>query len=79
MPKPKALHHLRVRHYVTKSGESRTLFYVEIERCWDGKTRSWPAGDNKQNAITLRDIRLGQNSQRYNFEQEKTQQRGRES
>lgn len=74
--KSKAFHHLRIRQYVTSTGERRTLYYAEM-KCWDGKERSWPAGDNRANALKLRDVRLGQNAQRYNFEAEKQQHRAK--
>jgi integrase len=63
--RPKASH-LYWRIYRTKSGRTRTLFYVRFQT-WQGQLLRLPAGDSEAYAVGLRDHLRGLNTLKYDF------------
>src|SRR4030095_3616704 len=63
--RPKASH-LYWRIYRTKSGRTRTLFYVRFQT-WQGQLLRLPAGDSEAYAVGLRDHLRGLNTLKYDL------------
>lgn len=67
MARPKLPPNLVIRHYRTREGAQRTLYYVRFVD-WKGIRRTIPAGDVLSDAKALRDRLLGQNRARVDFD-----------
>jgi integrase len=66
MPARPKTSHLYCRIYRTKSGRTRTLFYVRFQT-WQGHMLRLPAGDSEAYAVGLRDHLRGLNTLKYDF------------
>ena len=65
--------HLYRRQYQTSDGNWSTVFYA-VFKCWDGKRRWFPIGDNLKAAREGLTLRLAENMKRHDFNGEKQAQ-----